>query len=274
MSSGPRTKPGAPAPEKKAPSGPVITPQILTVAFLIIMVIGLVVFWQAVIVKFNNEKNQLNARESQLITQISTYQQKQSKLETANSINLALRGKLGDLEYLFLVDQSSVLPLFEDTLWNLLLASPLVYYGGGIIGIEEYTFKINMAMAPFTTIPGNAFLEDPDSVFLIEYFGEKNGVPTEEPLDTRPPDFLTEMTISMQDWGATFEDIKKFVTMVQTGRNQTLFTIHCIKNEGGENRGIYRTVSDWTMELSVYFMNPEASASGDTPPGMPGSRSC
>ena len=99
-------------------------------------------------------------------------------------------------------------------------------------------------------------------------------MPIEEPLDTRPTAFLEPYPITLKDFRGTYEDCKKFVEDLQTAKDDVLITVHCLKNEDGDNEYGYRTVAYWTMRLTVYFMNPEAPASGDRPPEPPGSQSC
>jgi len=274
MSSTPRkadARKAGPPPEKKAPAGPVVTPQVLGIILGIILVIGVVMYYNMVIKKFTNEKAQLSASISQTQLQIDTYRKKGSKLETARDINTAIREKLSTLDYLFLEDQTSIVPFFENSLLPLLETSRLT---PGIIKAEEFEFKLNMAMQPFKTLPATTLFEDAASVFPIEYDGEKNGVPTESPLDTRPGTFIMPYNLTFEEFAGTYEDARAFVEQLQTSRQNELITVHCIKNDDSANAGIYRTSTLWTIQITVYFMNPEKNASGEEPPGKPGSETC
>lgn len=264
-------KAAGPPPEKKAPSGPVVTPQVLGIILGIILVIGVIVYYQMVVKKFTDEKAQLSAQISQTQLQIDTYRKKGGKLETARDINTAIREKLSTLDYLFLEDQTSVVPFFENSLLPLLETSRLT---PGIIKAEEFEFKLNMAMQPFKTLPATTLFEDAENIFPISYDGEKNGVPTESPLDTRPGTFLMPYNIVFEEFSGTYEDARAFVEQLQKSRQNELITVHCIKNDDSANAGIYRTNTLWTIAITVYFMNPEKNASGDDPPGKPGSESC
>jgi hypothetical protein len=262
----------APPPEKKAPSGPVVTPQVLAIILGIILVVALIVYYQAVVVKFNNEKQQVASQIAQTNQNIQTYTKKGNKLEEAREVSLALREKLNTLDYLFLQDQSSVIPLFENTLFPLIESSRM--RPGKVVLEGPYTFYINTAMSPFQTLPASAFFEDAEKTFPVIYRGEKNGVPVEAPLDTRPDSFLEPFTMTFEEFQGTFEDVQRFVERIQTTTQDQLITVHCLKNDDSKNAGLYRTSTEWTIAITVYFMNPEKSASGETPPAPPGSKTC
>ena len=91
MSSKPKDgkQPGPPA-EKKAPGGPVITPQILGIVFGVLLLVGVIAFYQLVVVKFTNEMNQLNSQISSEQQRISTYTKKGAMKDDADEINLDL----------------------------------------------------------------------------------------------------------------------------------------------------------------------------------------
>jgi len=261
-----------PPPEKRKPAGPVVTPQVLAIILGIILVVALIVYYQSVVVKFNNEKQQLASRIAQSQQNIRTYQTKGAKLDEARDVNLALREKLNTLDYLFLQDQSSVIPFFENTLFPMLDSSRL---RPGTIELEDsYTFYINTAMSPMQTLPSSVFFENAGETFKVHYEGEKSGVPVESPLDTRPSTFIEPFTMTFKDFRGTYEDARKFVERIQKARQETLMTVLCLKNDDSKNAGVFRTATDWTISVTVYFMNPEKSASGDTPPAPPGSKTC
>lgn len=278
MSSAPSSErpqpPAGPPPERKATAGPVITPQVLAIAFGIILVIGLVVYYQMVIASFNKQLSDTEAQKAATRQRINTYELKKSKLDEARSVNVALREKLNLIDYLFLYNQDSVLPFFETTLFPIILGSRLTPIDSTLIDSKPYTFQINMAMAPFNTLPRSLWFEDAPGKFPIEYHGEKGGVPTDAPLNTQPTTFLVPYDITMIDWVGTYEDVKDFIEDVQTAKDDILITVHCLKNDGGENFGVFRTYTPWTIAMTVYFMNPEESAQGDNPPALPGATSC
>jgi len=267
-------RPAGPPPERKATAGPMITPQVLAIAFGIILVIAAVVYYQMVIAKFNNEMNETNNAIAAKNQQIATYEKKIDKLPEATSVNAALREKLNMIDYLFLYNQDSVLPFFEDTLFPIIESSRLSRTDSTVIEVDEYRFQINMAMEPFNTLPSSMWFDDAADLFPIEYSGEKNGVPVTTPLDTRPGAFLEPYNITMVDFRGTYEDVKGFIEDLQQAKDDILITVHCLRNDEGSNAGLFRTSTNWTMALTVYFMNPEASAQGDTPPDPPGSHSC
>jgi len=268
-------KPGAPGPERKAaPKGPVVTPQALGIVFFLILVIGVIVFWQMVVVKFNNQMITLNNTITQTQGQIQTYESKGKMLPEAKEVNTAIREKLRTLDYLFLQDQDSVVPFFEDILIPIIATSKLRATADTKLEVDKYTFKINMAMDPFNTLPASRLFENAQDIFGIDYLGEKEGVPVDKVLDTRPPNFLFPYTIKMTKFAGTYENVKDFIDDVQTRRNAVLITVHCFKNNKSDNYGLYRTVTTWDLSMTVYFMNPEAQASGDNPPDPPGAKTC
>jgi len=253
----------------------VVTPQVLAIVFGIILVIALVVYYQMVVARYNRELSETESNIVATQTRISTYQLKQSKLEEARAVNVALREKLNLIDYLFLYNQDSVLPFYEETLFPMIMGSRLTTTDStAIVPSEPYTFQINMAMAPFNTLPRSQWFENAVDLFPIEYHGEVNGSPTDSPLNTQPNKFLTPYEVTMVDWVGTYEDVQDFIEHVQTARDDILVTVHCLRNNSSDNIGIFRTYTTWTIALTVYFMNPEESAQGDNPPGLPGSMSC
>lgn len=272
---GAQRKPGGPGPERKAAvKGPVVTPQALGIVFFLIIVVGVIVFWQMVVVKFNNQITTLNNTINQTRSQIETYKKKGSMLTEAKDVNSAIREKLNTLDYLFLVDQDSIVPFFEDTLLPLISTSQLRPTADSKLEVDKYIFKINMAMEPFNTLPSSTLFENAEDVFGIEYQGEKDGQPVDTVLNTQPPAFLTPYQIKMTKFGGTYENVKQFIEDIQTKRNAVLITVHCFKNDKSENYGLYRTMTVWDIVMTVYFMNPEAQASGDNPPDPPGAKTC
>lgn len=274
---GPAGKPGAPgkpgpAPERKAPGtkGPVVTPQVLGIIVALILIIGGVAYWQTVVVKFNTRRQELTSQMASYETNIKTYKTKIAKLPAATEVNLALREKLGTLDHLFLQDQSSIIPFFETELLPILDSSRL---NGWVVKVQEYTFEINMAMSPFTTLPSH-YVEEPQDIFKMKYFGEQNGKAPEGPRDTRPTSFLKGYSVSFEECIGTYEDVQEFIKDIQQNNKIKLITIHCIKNDEGENVRFFRTSSKWNIQATIYFMNPEAAATGNDPPDPPGSKTC
>jgi hypothetical protein len=192
----------------------------------------------------------------------------------ANQLNSTVRDKLNDVTYMFLTDQLSVVPFWESDLLPMLEQSRLYATEDSKIQAEVYTFKINMAMQPFATLPPSAAFDNQLKLFPIEYIGEKDGQVTTEPLDTMAPDFLDPYTITFEKFGGDYEGVKKFVETIQRTSDKAFYTVHCIKNDDSKNFGVFRTQTEWTIVMTVYFINPEASASGDQPPAPPGASKC
>ena len=264
---------GGPPPERKASAGPVLTPQVLGVIFTLILIIGVIFHITQVVKKSNEAIKALDGQITAAQQQEQTYTKKKGKLEIARKLNTTVREKLQTVTYMFMTDQSSMLPFWEDQFLPILLRSPLSQ-SGGKFEVEEYTFHINMAMQPFNTLPPSSFFEDAKKFFPIEYHGEQNGVPEDTPLDTRPSDFLTPYTITLSEFRGTYENVQDFVEDLQTKTNKYVYTVHCFANDDSTNQALFRTTSEWTIVITVYFINPEASASGDDPPTPPGAESC
>jgi hypothetical protein len=267
--------PAGPPPERKAPAGPVITPQVLMVVYFLLVAIAVGVYWNSVI-KANQEKQAAaDSRAKAAQANISTYKKKGAKLEIARRLNKTVGEKLKDTAYMFLTDQSSVIPFWTEVFWPVVMETGrFSFVDESALKADKYAFKINMAMNPFNTVPPSQFFENIQDFFPIQYEPEQNGTPTEVPLDTRPSDFLTPYNIKLIKFVGTYEDVKKFVRDLQLRQNKTLFTVHCMKNFEDTNGYGYRTFTQWDIALTVYFINPEAAANGDTPPGLPGSSSC
>lgn len=262
-------KPGAPERKSNVAAGPVITPQVLGIALAIILIVAGVVYYQSVYVKSRDELASLKSKIASSETNIQTYKKKIAKLPDATDVNIALREKLGTLDYLFLSDQSSLIPFFETELFPIVDSSRMSM----TIEAEVYTFEINMAMSPFTTLPSH-LIEDANKVFKMKYFGEQGGTAPKGPRDTRPGAFIKPYSIRFLDVTGTYEDVQKFIEDLQQNNHIKLLTVHCVKNDKGDNVRFYRTASSWTIETTVYFMNPEQAAVGDDPPGLPGSKTC
>ncbi len=279
MSSTPR-KGAAPPPEQSAPKQPLITPQVLGVVFLI-LIIAFAVWTNSHKNKLNNEIARLENSKTTLQAQIDTYIKKGGKLETAKRVKHALNEKLGTLDYLFLQTQDDMIPFWEDTFAPLVLQSGyLQRTADSAITVDDYSYNINMAMTPFETIPaGGIPIEDKPSRFPLVYLPESNGNPITTPIDSRQSSFLHPYNITLEGWYGTYEDVMRFTRSIQQGTSRKmtdkLFTIHCIATDGDpDNSSIIRRAQTWTIRMTVYFINPEKAASGDTPPDPPGAYSC
>lgn len=281
MSSKPNTAPkgkgqagaGKKDKESKAVKGPIITPQVLGVLFGIAIIVMVAMMMS----QTNKAKDAIAAVKGQIAqkeTEISTYRKKGSKKDEADKLNKALKAKLSSLDYLFLEDQTSLMPFYQQTFFPILDGSNLRPTDDTKILVTPYTFRLNMAMRPFETLPGSAFFDDSAKAFKIEYVPEANGIPNEEPLDTRPTHFLEPYDIRIEGFRGTYADVKRYVKALQEQSPDTLFTVHCIKNDDGKVYGGIRTTTLWTVSMTIYFINPEQAASGDAPPSPPGAKTC
>lgn len=269
----PQGRPG-PAPERKAAAGPVVTPQVLGVIYLVIIIIGVAIYMTNVVKKSADTKQQLEGAINTANHNRDIYTAKKKMLPVAQELNKTVRTKLEDVQYMFLSDQTSMIPFWEDDFFPLLERSGLGIGEDTKIMVEDYTFHLNMAMKPFDTLPPSTLFESSTDVFPIQYHGEENGKPTDVPIDTRPPAFLLQYNISLEGFIGTYKQVKDFVEDLQLNKERTFYTVHCMANSKDKNVYTFRTSSEWVIDITVYFCNPEAGASGDQPPALPGASSC
>ncbi len=265
--------PGAPK-ESKAIKGPIITPQALGIVFAIAALIIL-----GVMISNNNKANAEIASIGQQIkseeANITTYTTKGKKKDEADKLNKALKTKLNSLDYLFLDDDSSLVPFWEQTLLPL-IDQDMQPTGESKIFADTHTFQINMAMRPFDTLPTGRFFDNSADVFKIHYEPEQNGQPIETPIDTRPTKFLEPYSVRLEGFRGSYTDVKNFVKHLQMARQKdTLIVVHCLRSDESKNNvGAFQADTEWKIQLTVYFMNSERPAEGDAPPAAPGSKSC
>jgi type II secretory pathway pseudopilin PulG len=267
-------KAAGPPPERKAPTGPVVTPGMLSVGFVIIIIIAVVAYFQTFVKDQTAKQQAATARASSAEANIKTYTTKGNKLAIAETLNVTVKEKLKDTAYMFMTDQSTVIPFWQETFLPILSSSNLYPGEDAKIDADDYVFQLNMAMNPFGTLPSSQFFENAEQDFGIAYLPEQGGVPIEEPVATMQSDFLTPYNIELTGWRGSYQDVQRFVRHLQLRQNKTLFTVHCFKNKEDKNVYGYRTDAEWDIQLTVYFINPEAQASGDAPPGLPGESSC
>ena len=82
MSSAPKEQqaPAGPPPEKKRAKGPMVTPQALAIAFGLIIIILIGVFFGVFVKKINDRNTELSSREQTAELNIKTYTKKKDKL--------------------------------------------------------------------------------------------------------------------------------------------------------------------------------------------------
>jgi hypothetical protein len=269
----PQGRPG-PAPERKAAAGPVVTPQVLIVVYLVIIIIGGAIYLTNVVKKSAATKTQIEAAISTANHNRDIYQAKRKMLPVAQELNKTVRDKLNQVQYMFLTDQLSVIPFWQEDFFPLLDESALGTDDDTEVKPEDYTFHMNMAMLPFDTLPPSILFESATDLFPIEYHGEQDGKPTDVPFDTRPNQFLTPYSIELKSFIGSYKQVRSFIDKLQKKSNRAFYTVHCIANDKEKNDYSYRTFTAWDIKITVYFINPEASASGDQPPALPGSSKC
>src|SRR5688572_29885284 len=114
MSSQRKGRAAGPPPERKAPAGPVLTPQVLMVIYFVLIAVAVGVYIKTV-VQANNEAQAAAASRVQAAeANIATYKKKGAKLEVAQHLNVTVKKKLKDTAYMFLTDQNSVIPFWEE----------------------------------------------------------------------------------------------------------------------------------------------------------------
>lgn len=91
--------------------------------------------------------------------------------------------------------------------------------------------------------------------------------------DPETSPFLVPLTFVLADIPATYDQIKKFLKVVQTD-STFLLTVHCLKNNDSKIIRSVRAYSLYKVAITIYFFNPNAAVQGNTPPDPPGSKSC
>lgn len=244
------------------------TPQTIGVVFLIIIVVAGALYFQFV---YRNMRTQIQKYIDDTAAQKRTNEQLQKQarlLPEATQIHKLMEDKLKDFRRYFLVNQFDVVPFFETYLPDAL----------DVAGINQpykvkvsYTFKMSSAGTPFETMPSD--IEDPNKSFTWQYTGkaDKDKPPDEQ--YGQPSTFLQGLTFTISDMFCTYEELRKAIEYLQT-KSTYIMTVHCFKNDEQKNVYLYRTWSNFTMIITVYFMNPDAPATGDDPPALPESQSC
>jgi hypothetical protein len=88
-----------------------------------------------------------------------------------------------------------------------------------------------------------------------------------------PEAFIQPLNIHLEEVPLTYEELRRFIRNLQQHAG-ILFTVHCFKNDSGKNAGFLRVTSEYEMDFTIYFMDPNKSATSDSPEGMPGTETC
>jgi len=253
----------AKAPIDRKPPAPIFTPLNVGIVLIILILVAVGVFWKSIYLAKTAEINTIQGQVKAQISQNEVYKKKAEMLDTANQINKVMDAKLKQEKKYFLVGQDEVVNFFNVWFWDIILSQNLDFSTLKVEIEPKLTFKISWKAKPQDTLPR---LQNAIDLFGWEYIGEGSG--TGE-VSSNFPDFITPMTLKLTEFTLTYEQMRDFVKRLQ--EDGTYFvTVHGFKNSGGDDN-IYgfRTRSKYELLFTVYFMNPEGTASGDVPKGMP-----
>lgn len=272
-----RNRPPAKGQAKQPDTGPrqpIFTPLNVGIVFGLLLIIAAIVYWKGFAEPKNQEIASLDGQINTQIQQNETYKRKAAKLDEARDIKDIMTQKIEEVRPKFLYDDDSIRTFFFETFPDILTRS----------NINPFTVKIETEWvyslpwwfeSPFWTFPDWTFPSDGWDLFTWKYMARSEGEQAPESLGSfgAPDVFIKPLKIHLEEVVLTYEGLQRFVENLQR-RSNVLLTVHCFKNDSGENAGFLRTSSEYEIEITVYQMNPEKPASGDTPDGMPGSETC
>ncbi len=252
------------APVDRKPAAPIFTPLNVGIVLVIIILASIGFFWKSIYIAKTAEIDTVNGQIEAQKRQNEVYQKKAEMLPKAEQIKSIMTKKLQQEQKYFLKGQEDLMNFFEQWFLDVLMGHGI--YTAKVEIAPEIVFKISYAASPIETLPP---LTDAIDLFAWEYIGEGTGDGT---VSTKMPEFLSPLTITLTEFTMTYEELKRFVKDLQT--DSTYFvTVHAFRNTGGDdNQYGFRTVSQYEMIFTVYFINPEGTTAGEAPPGMPKDR--
>ncbi|MEP0813806.1 MAG: hypothetical protein HRF49_03960 [bacterium] len=256
---------------------PIFTPQNMVILFGVLAVVFFLVFFKGF---YQTKVKEIATLDDEITKQQelnATYQRKAAKLAEAEYIKEVMDEKLESVQFKFFKNQDDILEFFKTVLFDLLVRS----------NIDPYTIELDFDYEfvmpwyiddPIETMPDWI---DPDKVaelFSWKYISKPEGQdPSKKPEGGDaigvPDTFIKPLPITIKKIRTTYEGMKRLIENMQRGKGY-LYTVHCFKNDSGENSGLLRVFTDFEMEITIYLMNPNQNATGDTPEGMPGAETC
>ncbi len=254
-----------PAPSERQPRRPIFTPINVGVVFAIIVGLGIAIYvpmvHRAVTVEIANIKSQTEQQKQQAVI----FKKKAGMLERAKRLRGVMAEKLEDEKKYFLKGQEDIIYFFNNWLLNLLNNYNLWSSDLELEVEPKIVFKISWQMMPYETL-ADPRVQDLMDFFEWEYIGEGTG---SGEVSMAMPNFLDPLTIKLTGIPMRYEKLRDMIEDMQTNKTYRV-TVHAFKNSEDDNRYyLVRTVSNYELLFSVYFMNPEGMISGDKPPGMP-----
>lgn len=262
-------KQGAPAgkgkaPVERKPAKPVFTPLNVGIVLVLIILGAVGFFWKSIYIAKSAEIDTVNSQIETQKRQNEVYQKKAEMLPKAEQIKSLMTKKLEQEQHYFLKGQEDLMTFFGEWFLDELMGHGIF---AATVEIEPtIKFKVSYAASPIETLPP---LSEAIDLFEWEYIGEGTG---DGKVNTKMPEFLSPLTITLTEFFMTYEEMKRFVKDLQ--QNGTYFvTVHGFRNTGGDDN-IYgfRTTSKYELIFTVYFINPEGTTAGEAPPGMPKDR--
>lgn len=256
------------------PRQPIFTPLNVGIVFGILLIVAAIVFWKGFAEPKNQEIASLDGQISKQIQDNETYKRQAAKLGEAQEIKAIMDQKIEEVRPKFLYDDDSMRVFFFETFPDILTRSNI---NPAAIKVEtEWVYTLPWWFdSPFWTFPDWSIPSEGWDMFRWDYKSRSEGETAPETKGTfgAPEVFIKPVKIHLEEVRLTYEGVQRFVESLQR-RSKVLITVHCFKNDAGENQGFLRVSSLYEIVLTIYQMNPEKPASGDNPEGMPGSETC
>jgi len=256
---------GKPAEAERLPRKPLFTPTNVAIVFGIIILVSLIVYWRMVHAAMTSEIARLKQETQSQLQQAQVFRKKAQMLEKANEVSLIMEEKLKDEQKYFMTDLRDLInSFFNEWLFDLLDSHNI--WPEKIVVKGDIEFPLTPEMDPYDVVVRSE-LQRLMEVFKWKYIGEGTGGGE---VSFKKSNFLEPVTIKLEGFYADYETLQRLIQDLQE-RSSYLITVHGFKNRSGEETQYFitRTISKFDLLFTAYFMNPEGTASGDRPSGMP-----
>lgn len=289
----------------KAQSSPIemYLPEIV-LGFFIILVIGVIVwFYTQKKPEYDGQLTRLDSEINSLDSEIKALKDKQNSLPNILYLRKVLYDKIQEefKQRRFLRTQWDYTPWLDTDFFEITTRSNIYPYKWDVKQEVSYSYKYPYAdfdslslldgtrnpeifrknagkyNVPFEITPKLAGTEAAKN-FTIKYNQQPEGDVVDpekaksdapDPSYGIPGEFLKPQTISFEFTGS-YEDVMRFIVELQQ-KGQTFANIHNFENKDSEYAfSPIRSSGPWTMRFTIYYGNPNGTASGDVAPELPG----
>ena len=256
---------GKPAEAERPPRKPLFTPTNVAIVFGIIILVSLIVYWRMIHVAMSTEIARLKQEAQSQLQQAQVFRKKAEMYNKANMLSLIMEEKLKDEQKYFMTDLRELIDPFINQ-WLFDLLSKYNVWPEKVVFKGDIEFPLTHEMDPYDVVVRGE-IQRLMEVFKWKYIGEGTG---SGEVSFKKTNFLEPVTIKLEGFTTDYETLRKMVQDMQE-RSSYLITVHGFKNRSGEDTQYFitRTISKFDLLFTVYFMNPEGTASGDRPSGMP-----